>query len=109
MSWNDLVIEKSRGIVTEKNIDKFNCDFWCAIDNEHNSDIPDGEFCEFAIDMWGMKLKGHYIAGWIGDNDYPNETEPTEIQLDYLEIVKVAQKRNFINKNTIKNKFNIKR
>ena len=44
MSWNDLVIEKSRGIVTEKNIDKFNCDFWCAIDNEHNSDIPDGEF-----------------------------------------------------------------
>ena len=109
MSWNDLVIEKSLGIVTEKNIDKFNCDFWCAIDNEHNSDIPDGEFCEFAIDMWGMKLKGHYIAEWIGDDEYPNETGPTEIQLDYLEIVKVAQKRNFINKYTIKNKFTIKR
>lgn len=39
MSWNDLVIEKSRGIVTEKNIDDFNMDFWSAINNEHNSDI----------------------------------------------------------------------
>ena len=36
MSWNDLVIEKSRGIVTEKNIDDFNMDFWSAINNEHN-------------------------------------------------------------------------
>ena len=59
--------------------------------------------------MWGMKLKGHYIAEWIGDDEYPNETEPCEIELDYLEIVKVAQKRNFINKYTIKNKFTIKR
>ena len=90
MDWAEMVIALSHGVVTKDNIDKFNCDFWCAIDNEHNSDIPDGEFCEFAIDMWGMKLKGHYIAEWIGDDEYPNETEPCEIELDYIDNVLVS-------------------
>lgn len=90
MSWNDLVIEKSRGIVTEKNIDDFNVAFWCAIDNEHNSDIPDGEFCEFAITLWGLRLRGWYTAMWVGDTDYPNETEPSDIELSYIDDLEVA-------------------
>lgn len=93
MDWDNLIIEKSHGIVTEKNIDEFNVDFWYAINNEHDSNIPDGEFCEFNIDIWGMKLKGLYIAEWIGDKDYPDETEPAEIQLDQLEIVKGSDKK----------------
>lgn len=91
MNWNDLIIEKSHGIVTNENIEEFNLDFWNAINNEHNSDTPDGEFCEFNIDMWGMKLKGLYVAEWVGDKDYPNETEPAEIQLDHLAIIKAEK------------------
>ena len=91
MNWNDLIIEKSCGIVTEKNIDDFNVAFWYAINNEHDSDTPKGELCKFTIDMWGMKLKGHYIAEWIGDDEYPNETEPCEIELDHLAIIKLKK------------------
>jgi len=85
MSWNDLVIEKSRGIVTEKNIDDFNLEFWNRVNENHDSDTPDGEYCKFMFCLWGMKLIGHYYASWIGDNDYPNETEPSEIELDRIE------------------------
>lgn len=53
MNWNDLIIEKSHGIVTNKNIDDFNTAFWCAINNKHNSDTPSGELCKFTLNMWG--------------------------------------------------------
>lgn len=90
MSWNDLVIEKSSGIVTEKNIDDFNVQFWGVINGDHDIDTPDGEYCEFKFYLWGMELMGHYYASWIGDNDYPNETEPSEIELDYIDNVLVS-------------------
>ena len=84
MDWDTLVIEKSHGIVTEENIDKFNVDFWSKIDGNHDSDTPDGEYCEFKFYLWGMELTGRYYASWIGDDEYPNETEPSEIELDNI-------------------------
>lgn len=98
MIWNNLIIENSHGVVTPENIDEFNVAFWLEINNEHDMDMPDGEYCEFKFYLWGMELMGHYYASWIGDNDYPNETEPSEIELDYIDNVLVSQKRKFNNK-----------
>ncbi|WPU43557.1 hypothetical protein [Limosilactobacillus reuteri] len=90
MCWNDLVIEKSRGIVTEKNIDEFNVEFWEKLNEDHDSDLPIGEYVEFKFELFGMELIGHYSAESIGDADYPNETEPGEIELDYIDNVLVC-------------------
>lgn len=90
MSWDEIIIENSYGIVTEKNIDDFNAQFFDVINRDHDSDTPDGEYCEFKFYLWGMELMGHYYASWIGDNDYPNETEPSEIELDYIDNVLVS-------------------
>lgn len=91
MSWDNLVIENSYGAVTEKNIDKFNVEFLAKLNGDHDSDLPDGEYVEFKVEIMGLELMGHYIASWIGDNDYPNETEPSEIELDYIDNVLVSQ------------------
>ena len=84
MDWNTLVIEKSHGIVTENNIDKFNCEFWEKLNDNHDSDLPVGTYVTFKMELFGMKLMGHYYAEWIGDDEYPNETEPSEIELDNI-------------------------
>lgn len=90
MNWDDLIIENSHGVVTPENIDEFNLEFWSEINNEHDMDMPDGAYYEFNITVWGLKLQGHYIASWIGDPEYPNETEPSEIELDYIDDLRVA-------------------
>lgn len=90
MNWDDLIIENSHGVVTPDNIDMFNVEFWSEINNEHDMDTPDGQYCEFNITVLGLKLQGHYIASWIGDPEYPNETEPSEIELDYIDNVLVS-------------------
>lgn len=90
MNWDDLIIENSHGVVTPENIDEFNLEFWPKVNDEHDMDTPDGQYCEFVITMWGLKLQGHYIASWIGDPEYPNETEPSEIELDYIDNVLVS-------------------
>lgn len=84
MDWNTLVIEKSYGIVTDNNIDEFNCEFWERLNDNHDSNLPAGAYVTFKMELFGMKLEGHYIAEWIGDDEYPNETEPGEIELDSI-------------------------
>lgn len=90
MGWNSLVIKNSNGRITEMNIDEFNCDFWEKLNGDHDSDLPIGEYVEFKFELFGMELMGHYYAESIGDADYPNETEPSEIELDYIDNVLVG-------------------
>lgn len=90
MSLDESIIENSNGIVTAKNVDRFNVEFWNAISGDHDSNTPDGEYCEFKFYLWGMELMGHYYASWTGNNDYPNETEPSGIELDYIDNVLVS-------------------
>lgn len=90
MIWNNLIIENSHGVVTPDNIDEFNLAFWSKVNNEHDMDTPDEQYCEFVITLWGLRLRGHYIASWIGDPEYPNETEPSEIELNYIDDLEVA-------------------
>lgn len=90
MDWAEMVIALSHGVVTKDNIDKFNCDFWEKLNGVHDSDLPIGEYVEFKFELFGMELMGHYYAESIGDADYPNETEPSEIELDYIDNVLVG-------------------
>lgn len=94
MIWNNLIIENSHGVVTPENIDEFNLAFWSKVNNEHDMDTPDGQYCEFVITLWGLRLRGWYTAMWVGDTGYPNETEPSDIELSYIDELEVAQKRN---------------
>ena len=90
MDWNSLVIENSNGRVTEKNIDEFNVKFWEKLDEDHDSDLPIGSYVEFKFELFGMELMGHYYTESIGDDEYPSETEPSEIELDYIDNVLVS-------------------
>lgn len=90
MDWNNSVIENSHGRITEKNIDEFNVAFWEKLNEDHDSDLPIGEYVEFKFELFGMELTGHYCAASIGDADYPSETEPGEIELDYIDNVLVC-------------------
>lgn len=49
MSWDNLVIENSYGAITEKNIDKFNVEFWAKLNGDHDSYLPDGAYVEFKV------------------------------------------------------------
>ena len=91
MCWNTLVIENSNGRITEKNIDEFNVNFWEKLDDDHDTDLPVGTYVTFNFELFGMKLRGHYYADLTGgDDEYPNETEPSEIELDYINNVLVS-------------------
>lgn len=80
--WNDEIIKQSKGIINGENIDKFNCDFYEEVSSNHNSSIKDGTPCKYSVKVDGLKIEGTYIASWIGDIDYPDETEPYEITID---------------------------
>ena len=90
MDWNSLVIKNSNGRITDKNIDEFNVEFWEKLNGDHDSDLPIGTYVEFKFELFGMELMGHYYADSIGDDEYPNETEPSEIELDYIDNVLVS-------------------
>lgn len=90
MDWNEIIITLSHGIVTKDNIDKFNCDFWEKLNREHDSNLPTGTYVDFKFELFGMKLRGHYYTELIGDDEYPNETEPSEIELDYIDNIPVC-------------------
>ena len=90
MTWNGLIISNSNGAITEENIDEFNVKFWSKLNEEHDSDLPDGTLVEFKTKVMGLRLAGHYCASWIGDADYPDETEPDEIELDAVNGALVA-------------------
>ena len=84
--WDDEIIKQSKGIINEENIDKFNCDFYMEVSSNHNSSIKDGTPCKYSVKVDGLKIEGTYIASWIGDTDYPDETEPYEIAIDKVSI-----------------------
>ena len=83
--WNDDIIELSNGRVNDDNVDAFNCRFFSKLNSNHDSDIPIGEPCNYAVKVDGMLLKGSYIATWTGDPDYPDETIPADIMLESVD------------------------
>lgn len=90
MDWDSLIIENSNGRITENNIDEFNVEFWEKLNGDHDIDLPIGAYVEFKFELFGMELMGHYYADSIGDDECPSETEPSEIELDYIDNVLVS-------------------
>lgn len=84
MDWDNLIIKYSNEIITSSNIDSFNCKFLEILNNNHNSNILPNTECSFNLNVLGINLKGSYIATWIGDNDYPNETCPSQIMVESI-------------------------
>lgn len=82
--FDELIIKNSK--ITVNTIEQFDLDFWSAINEQHDSNIPAGTVCQYSIMVDGVKCEGVYTAN-IDDDDYPDETTP-----DNIEICKINNK-----------------
>lgn len=89
--WNDMIIELTNGRINEDNIDSFNCKFFSAVDENHDSDTEVGTPCRFKVKVDGMIFRGSYTATWIGDDEYPDETIPADIYLESIDGKQVTE------------------